>query len=592
TLKINEWLADGTTPFADDFVELFNPDGLPVNLAGLYLTDKPGPQPQKYLIPALSFVNAGGFVVFTADDNTASGPDHVNFKLAHNNGLIGLASSSNPIDRVLYSPQRTNISMGRNPDGASTMAFFSPANPGLTNVTGGVSTSPLRITEVNYNAPGAGALSGDEYEFIELTNIGASSINLNGFKFTAGINFTFGNIDLPAGARIVVVKNQAAFVGRYGTGINIAGTFTDSLDNNGEEIRLLDGANLVIHDFVYSDTWVPTTDGDGFTLTIVDPAATVASWNTPAAWRASKHILGTPGIAEHALDAGAVVINEVNSNAPGGGSWIELLNTTGSPVNIGGWYLTDTLGDTRKFRIAPNTMIGGNSYLVFNEATLGFALSRLGGDAFLSSSATVDVLSGYHDGVIFGATDPGVTLGRHVLSTGAADFTALSAPTQGAANAYPKVGPVVINEIMYNPNGNGEFIELMNITNQFVPMYDPANPANTWKFADGVDFAFAQGVSLAPFERVLIVSQDPADFRSNFGIADSVRIFQFLGALDNGGESVRISKPGVPDLASGTVPYISVDRVRYGTSAPWPAEPDGTGPSLARLVKSDYGNEP
>src|SRR5439155_2086623 len=33
-------------------------------------------------------------------------------------------------------------------------------------------------------------------------------------------------------------------------------------------------------------------------------------------------------------------------------------------------------------------------------------------------------------------------------------------------------------------------------------------------------------------------------------------------------------------------------RVRYGTSAPWPAEPDGTGPSLARLVKSNYGNEP
>jgi len=132
TLKINEWLADGTTPFADDFVELYNPDGLPVNLAGLYLTDKPGPQPQKYLIPALSFVNASGFVVFTADDNTANGPDHVNFKLAHNNGLIGLASSSKAIDRVIYGPQRTNISMGRNPDGASTLTFFSPPNPGLS----------------------------------------------------------------------------------------------------------------------------------------------------------------------------------------------------------------------------------------------------------------------------------------------------------------------------------------------------------------------------------------------------------------------------------------------------------------------------
>jgi hypothetical protein len=592
TLKINEWLTDGTTPFADDFVELYNPDGLPVNLAGLYLTDKPGPQPLKYQIPALSFVNGGGFVVFTADDNTGAGPDHVNFKLAHNNGLIGIATATKPIDRVLYGPQRTNISMGRNPDGASSMAFFSPANPGLTNVTGGASASPLRITEINFNAPGAGALSGDEYEFIELTNTGVTSINLNGMRFTAGVDFVFGNIDLAAGATIVVVKNQAAFIGRYGTGINIAGTFTDSLDNNGEEIRLLDATNLVIHDFVYSDTWQPATDGDGYTLTIIDPLAAVATWNTPAAWRVSKHILGTPGIGENAMAAGAVVVNEVNSNAPAGGTWIELLNTTGSAVNIGGWYLTDTLGDTRKFRIPGGTTIGANSFMLFTEATLGFALSRLGGDAFLSSSSTVNVLSGYHDGASFGATDGGVTLGRHVLTTGAADFTALSAPTQGAANAYPKVGPVVINEVMYNPNGNGEFIELLNLTNQFVPLYDPANPANTWKFADGVDFAFPENVSLAPFGMMLIVSQDPADFRSNFGIPDSIPIFQFAGALDNSGESVRLSKPGVPDVATETVPYISVDRVRYGTSAPWPAEPVGTGPSLSRLIKSDYGNEP
>src|SRR5205823_12088321 len=70
------------------------------------------------------------------------------FKLAHNNGLIGLGTASKSIDRVIYGPQRTNISMGRNPDGASTMAFFSPANPGLTNVSGGASTSPLRITEI------------------------------------------------------------------------------------------------------------------------------------------------------------------------------------------------------------------------------------------------------------------------------------------------------------------------------------------------------------------------------------------------------------------------------------------------------------
>ena len=44
-----------------------------------------------------------------------------------------------------------------------------------------------------------------------------------------------------------------------------------------------------------------------------------------------------------------------------------------------------------------------------------------------------------------------MTLGRYVTSTGEVDFVPLSAQTPGAANAYPLVGPVVINELMYNP---------------------------------------------------------------------------------------------------------------------------------------------
>ena len=47
TLKINEWLADEQVAFNNDFVELYNPDPLPLDLAGLHLTDKPNPQPEQ-----------------------------------------------------------------------------------------------------------------------------------------------------------------------------------------------------------------------------------------------------------------------------------------------------------------------------------------------------------------------------------------------------------------------------------------------------------------------------------------------------------------------------------------------------------------
>ena len=71
-------------------------------------------------------------------------------------------------------------------------------------------------------------------------------------------------------------------------------------------------------------------------------------------------------------------------------------------------------------------------------------------------------------------------MGRYTTSTGRVDFVALTQPTKGADNAAPKVGPVVINEIMYHPQGSGdEWIEIKNITSSTVPLYDPANPENS-----------------------------------------------------------------------------------------------------------------
>src|SRR5207247_95694 len=42
---------------------------------------------------------------------------------------------------------------------------------------------PLRLTEIMYNPPGEGVVSGDEFEFIELQNVGHAALNLSGFTF-------------------------------------------------------------------------------------------------------------------------------------------------------------------------------------------------------------------------------------------------------------------------------------------------------------------------------------------------------------------------------------------------------------------------
>jgi len=69
--------------------------------------------------------------------------------------------------------------------------------------------------------PGVNA---SDFEFIELTNLGAAPLNLGGASFASGVTFVFPpNFTLGPGERTVIVANQAAFILRYGNGANIAG---------------------------------------------------------------------------------------------------------------------------------------------------------------------------------------------------------------------------------------------------------------------------------------------------------------------------------------------------------------------------------
>ncbi len=54
-------------------------------------------------------------------------------------------------------------------------------------------------------------------EFVELTNIGAQTINLNLLKFTEGIDFTFPSIEPAPSEHIVVVQDREAFEAKHGT---------------------------------------------------------------------------------------------------------------------------------------------------------------------------------------------------------------------------------------------------------------------------------------------------------------------------------------------------------------------------------------
>ncbi|MEM7264143.1 MAG: hypothetical protein AAF488_19310, partial [Planctomycetota bacterium] len=106
------------------------------------------------------------------------------------------------------------------------------------------------------------------------------------------VSFTFGDIELAPGERVVVVENRDAFIIRYGLDPQIAGQYSGKLSNAGEMLVLTDSRGRDVARFEYSDAWYPETDGEGKSLELrgVDEDPEEA-----ASWDPSVEDQGSPG---------------------------------------------------------------------------------------------------------------------------------------------------------------------------------------------------------------------------------------------------------------------------------------------------------
>jgi hypothetical protein len=236
-----------------------------------------------------------------------------------------------------------------------------------------------------------------------------------------------------------------------------------------------------------------------------------------------------------------VVINEILAHSHAAEpDWIELYNTTDEPINIGGWFLSDSDADDpnrMKYEIA-STVIPVDGYVVFREdlhfgniADPGchepFALSENGETLYLQSGQS-GVLTGYYDEEKFDASETNVAFGRYYKAiTDSYNFVAMSENTPWNPNAYPKVGPIVISEIMYNPrdpnlgspytdNDDFEYVELHNIDPCSVTLQEHDNELEIdvgWRFTDeneAIDFTFPLGTTIPAGGYLLLVKNEDA----------------------------------------------------------------------------------
>ena len=207
------------------------------------------------------------------------------------------------------------------------------------------------------------------------------------------------------------------------------------------------------------------------------------------------------------------------------------INTTNSPINIGGWYISDKwttlpLPDSGRYDRARQGLQGLHADDDFG--------SRHQSRAFCRRSRSVPPAKPSTSQASIRATywaaryrpPKASTIRRmakllRLLHQEHRRSRFCGPATSDARRGHPpaKVGPIVISEIMYQPAlGGDEFIELHNISDNSVKLYDPANDDyttdNTWQFTAGVTFSFPPGVIMVPGSYVLVTPLDLAPIAS------------------------------------------------------------------------------
>jgi len=130
----------------------------------------------------------------------------------------------------------------------------------------------------------------------------------------------------------------------------------------------------------------------------------------------------------------------------------------------------------------------------------------------------------------------------------------------------PPPPAVVINELNFNPpfetDAEDDLYEFMELVNTGTESADLSG----FTFTSGIVYTFPPGTSIDPGEYILLVKL-PTSFTGQ-----GYDTYQWTeGSLSNGGETITLMD------TYGQV----VDSLTYDDVAPWPAEPDGTGPSLS-----------
>ncbi len=521
----------------------------------------------------LSNPNSGGTIYYTTD-----GSDPRSF-----GGSI--SPTAQIYSGTLYLQGVTTIKarVNRNGDWSAMCprTFYAPQN-----------YADLIINEIHYSPN----LTCDSVEFLELKNIGTSSINLKHSSFSEGLRYRFEeDAILPPNGFLVLTDNKDAFQAHFG--FAAYDQYIGQLAGGGELIALEDPLGILIDAVEYNDKnpWPITPDGQGPSLELTNEDLDNDYFGN---WHPSVNNCGTPN-AENSEPCSSnppsLVINEINYSSLttfDSGDWVELHNPTTNAADVSGWKLQDS---KNSFDLPVGTIIPPGGFLVLVEndtfftaiypevtnyiSNLAFGFSSGGEQIQLSThqGCLIDVvdyeaiapwpIAAAGDDATLSLTDS--SLDNSLAESWEASGNATGTPGEANTNICEGVDSgIVINEINYNSPltfDTGDWLELHNTTNSPVDL-------SGWQLHDNLKAYEIPLNTIIPANGYLVLVSNVTNFTNLYPTVEN-----YLGPLGlgfgNGGEKLRLYDAS----------RCRADLVHYDDVAPWPTAPDGNGPSLSLI---------
>ena len=656
-IRINEFMAsnlnytnaDGSV---SDWIELYNTNATSISLGGYSISDS-NAYPQRYIFSNTVTIPGKGYFVVTCDSSKPSSASNAPFGLTKSGGYVYLyATGSSLVDAVQYGIQADDYSLGRVPTVTGPWTLCTPTMR-ATNVAAALgSNTRLKINEWM-------ADDGSGNDWFELYNPTNKPVAIGGLYLQSTNS---GKVSVIPPLSFI---GSGFFSGGYLK--FIADGVTNAYNADHTYCKLNSGTDTLT---LFQTDFSTVIDSVHFSSQIThvsEGRLPDGTTNIVKFTKINDYDTTTPG-EPNSLITTNLFINELLAHTdPPLEDAVEFQNVSTNTIDISGWWISNNRLKPMKARIPTGPPIAPGGFRViyqymFNisdtfDYPAGFSTNGIleeftfnsahGDECHLFQTDTNGNLTGYRVGEVFESSDNGISFGHYNTSvpgdykfvamsnlTFGTSVTATSAPSLityfrtglGASNNYPRVGPIVISEIMYNPYTNvftgsnyvenplEEYIELRNTTNGYVPLYyyDPANPSfstNSWRLKTAVSFTFSNGTVIKPYGFCLVVGFDPqtnytalTNFCYKYNVSTNSASTNYapiygpwIGRLANGGDAVELYYPDTPQLPphpdAGYVPYIRADKVNYLSSGAW-AQANGDSNSLQRLNQTLFGNDP